>query len=196
MEKEDLMEQVIQKFTQLGIAYQTGNGTDITISQVFLDAKWGLGKKKISYEASIYADESSRTFIMWEMTKETRSGFSFGFSSESSFQSGKTLFRKVKSIQYGLDGKAYEYDLDLGAIPTAVKETAVNSGWKFKTVLKREQAIWPPDFSVAPANSQVSAPTAKENPRQTSDEGGIFCTNFGKAMRKEALFCTRCGTKQ
>jgi hypothetical protein len=53
------------------------------------------------YDAFIYAEETSRTFFMWEMTKETGFGFSFGFSSESSFQSGRTLFRKVKSIQYG-----------------------------------------------------------------------------------------------
>jgi glycine cleavage system H lipoate-binding protein len=40
----------------------------------------------------------------------------------------------VKNVQYGLDGKVYEYSLDLGAIPKTVKETAKQYGWKFKTV--------------------------------------------------------------
>ena len=196
MEKEALINWITKKFTEMGLTFQTQNGTDITILQELLDSKWGMGKKKISYEASIYAEESSRTFFMWEMTKETSSGFSFGFVSESSFQSGRTVFRKMKSIQYGLDGKAYEYDIDLGAIPRTVKETAVNSGWGFKTVLRRSQAAWPANYAVAPPLSHASGSMPAENYHLPSDEAGIFCAGCGHKMTKEALFCTRCGRRK
>ena len=146
MQKQAILYEVSSKLTQMGIASQWGNGTDISIAAEFLDAGWSTGNKKITYEAMIYADELSNTVHMWEMTRETGQGFSFGGSSGSSFQSGKTLFRKVKSIQYGVDGKAYEYTLDLGAIPKAAKETAAKYGWKFKTVLKRDKAAWPAGY--------------------------------------------------
>ena len=143
MQKQTIVYEISSKLTQMGIANQSGNGTDISIAAEFLDAGWSTGNKRITYEAMIFADESSNTVFMWEMTREVGQGFSFGGGSESSFQSGKTLFRKVKSIQYGVDGKAYEYSLDLGAIPKAAKESAKQYGWKFKTVLKREKAAWP-----------------------------------------------------
>lgn len=79
---------------------------------------------------------------MWEMSKEVSSGFSFGSNSESSFQSGSTLARKIKGTGYGLDGKAYEYNIDLGEISKIVKDTAKQSGWKFKTALKKEKAMY------------------------------------------------------
>ena len=109
----------------------------------FLDAKWSTGSKKINYEASIFADEQERIVYMFEKTTEIGQGLSFGLSGGSSFQSGSTLYRKVKSIQYGPDGKAYEYSLDLGAISKAVKEAAKRGGWKFKTVLNRKKASYP-----------------------------------------------------
>lgn len=146
MQKQAIVHEISSKLNQMGIANQSGNGTDISIAAEFLDAGWSSGNKRITYEAMIFADESANTVFMWEMTREAGQGFSFGGGSESSFQSGKTLFRKVKSIQYGVDGKAYEYSLDLGAIPKAAKESATQYGWKFKTVLKRDKAAWPAGY--------------------------------------------------
>jgi len=147
MNKQILISDALSKLTQLGINYSVGQGTDVSIRCEFLDAGWGTGNKKISYETSAYLDENSQTIFMWEMTKEVGSGFSFGGDSESSFQSGATLFRKVKSVQYGPDGKAYEYTLDLGAIPKAFKDAAKQYGWKFKTVLKRDKASYPQGYA-------------------------------------------------
>ena len=84
-----------------------GQGADLTVFNEFVDAGWSTGQKRIVYEASIYIDESCNTVFMWEKTTETGSGFSGGFSGGSFSQSGTTLFRKVKSIQYGPDGKAF-----------------------------------------------------------------------------------------
>ncbi len=146
MSKQMLITDILAKFGQLGISATQGQGTDILLSCEFLDAAWGTGKKKINYDAAAFFDEASQTVFMWELTKEVGSGISFGGNSETSMQSGMTLFRKVKSIQYGPDGKAYEYSLDLGAIPKTVKEVAKQYGWKFKTVLKREKASYPAGY--------------------------------------------------
>jgi hypothetical protein len=196
MEKAGLFEQMTQRLTHLGVAYQIDQGTDVAISQEFLNAGWGMGKKKISYEASVFGDESSRTVFMWEMTKEIGAGFSFGFSSESSYQVGKTVFRKVKGAQYGPDGKVYEYDLDLGAIPAAVKETALNNGWKFKTVLRKKHALWPGGYSVSPSFFQAEEMLPPQDDQPPSGGEAYFCSQCGHTMGKEALFCTRCGSRK
>jgi hypothetical protein len=196
MAKEALMDLIAKKFTEMGLPYQTGQGTDLSLSTELLDAQWGSGKKKISYEASIYADETSLTVFMWEMTKETGSGFSFGAASETTFQSGKTVFRKVKSIQYGPDGKAYEYTLDLGAIPKAVKETASNQGWKFKTVLNKKKALWPEGYSGTKGPSQTDEPKQMTSSPLPPVGGDIFCTQCGHGLFPEDLYCPECGAKK
>jgi hypothetical protein len=106
MEKRLLISEIIPKLDQMGIVYTMGHGTDIAIECEFLDAGWGTGNKKIQYASRVYFDESANTVTMWELTKEIGSGLSFGGDSETSFQSGATLFRKVKSMRYGPDGKA------------------------------------------------------------------------------------------
>lgn len=138
-----IVEEVVLRLNELKIPYTKNDGTDITISNELLDAKWSTGKKKITYKAYIYCDEETKTVYMWELTSELGSGISFGNSSENTFQLGSTLYRKVKSMQYGLDGKAYEYDIDIGAIAKTVKEVTKVAGWKFKTVLKKEKAMYP-----------------------------------------------------
>lgn len=158
MSKEIVISSVNSRLISLGIGFTLGNGTDISINQEFLAAGWSAGNKKITYQASAYFNENEKTVYLWELTKEVGSGFSFGSSSESSFQSGKTLFRKVKAVQYGVDGKAYELDLDLGAIPKVFKEVAAQYGWRFKQVLKKEKACYP----------MVAAFPSKEAPAQTT----------------------------
>lgn len=188
MSKQDQINQIVQKFDQIGVSCKTGNGTDISVATEFLDAGWGTGNKKINYNALIFFDESSQTIFMWELTKEVGSGFSFGGSSETSFQSGTTLFRKVKSVQYGFDGKAYEYTLNLGAIPKTVKETAKQNGWKFKIVLSKNKAMYPagyvPEY-VSPLMEQ------SQQPPQTQPE--VFCSNCGMHVGVGVAFCSKCG---
>ena len=141
--RQYILHEISGRLRALGVPHQYGQGTDIAINAQFLEAKWSTGRKQIHYEALILANESEQVVTMYEKTLEMGSGHAFGMSSDSSFQTGKTLYRKVKSVQYGPDGKAYEYDLDLGAIPQLVKEAAKRAGWKFKTVIKREKALYP-----------------------------------------------------
>lgn len=140
--KQQIITEIKERLSALGLPAHDGNDTDIIVNAEFLDAKWSTGSKKIRYEAAIFADEREQIVYMFEKTTESGQGLSFGISEGSSFQSGSTLYSKVKSIQYGPDGKAYEYVLDLGAIPKATKETALRYGWKFKTVLNRKKASY------------------------------------------------------
>ena len=140
--KQDLLQEIESQLTTLGIQPTRGGGTDLAVDAELLDAAFSTGKKKLRYEALILLDEAEKTIKMYEKTTETSSGISFGMSGETSMQSGSTLFRKVKSIQYGPEGKVFEYNFDLGAIPKAVKTAAQAAGWKFKTVIIKKNAMY------------------------------------------------------
>lgn len=189
MERQNIINQIISKFKELGLAYRTDDQADITAAAEFLDAGWSTGKKKITYEASIFVDEGLRTVFMWELTKEQGQGLSFGGGSETSFQSGTTLFRKVKSIQYGPEGKAYEYTLNLGEIPKTVKEAAKQYGYKFKTVLSKNKAQYPAGFVPIP-RPDLDSNTDK---LQAEQKQVLFCSNCGTQLSQEGKFCKKCG---
>lgn len=140
MDKNEMIASIARQYQEIGIAHKIGGSSDISVDQELLDAKHPTGKIKIHYENAVLLNEKDKTIYFWELTKEIKSGFSFGFSSESFSQSGTTLSRKVKAIQYSTDGKAYEYDFDLGKLNQIVKQTAKENGWKFKVVLSKKKA--------------------------------------------------------
>lgn len=140
--KQQILTQIETQLAKIGVTAKPDGKTDLTIDAELLDAKFSTGKKKVRYEAAILADEASQTVRMFEKTTELSAGISFGMSGESTTQSGKTLFRKVKSVQYGPEGKVYEYEFDIGAITKTVKETARQNGWKFKTVILKKKAMY------------------------------------------------------
>ena len=133
--KKELLLEIENQISALGISVTTGEKTDLTIEAELLDASFSTGKKKLKYEAMILLDEAEKAVRMYEKTTEISAGVSFGASGETSFQSGSTLMRKVKSVQYGPEGKVFEYNFDLGAIPKAVKSAAKEHDWSFKTVI-------------------------------------------------------------
>jgi len=143
MGKLEVIGRIAAGLNDLGVPFRLNEGTDITVSAQFLDAGWSTGEKRIEYQACAFLDAAGATIHFWEFTKETGSGFSFGDDSESSFQSGSTLYRKVKSVRYGPDGVAYEISLNIGAIVKTFKDAAKADGWKFKVVLSKKKAIWP-----------------------------------------------------
>lgn len=138
--KEEIVQEIFTKLEAMGIPPVRGGESDITVDCELLDAKGGMSEKKISYECAILVEESEKTVYLYEKTAEKSKGFSFGSSSESSFQSGKTLSRHVKGTFIGTNGNAISYDLDIGAISKSVKETAEKYGFKFKTVIRRKSA--------------------------------------------------------
>lgn len=186
--KQQILSEISRKLSAMGVPVENGNGTDITVSTEFLDAGWSTGSKKVNYEASVYVNEQDSTVYMFERTKEVGQGLSFGGDSGSYFQSGKTLFRKVKSVQYGSDGKAYEYSLDLGAIPKAVKETAKQYGWKFKIVLNKNKALYPEGYTPEAASTATQSQPVGQTPQAAQ-----YCSSCGIQLPVDAKFCSKCG---
>ncbi len=140
--KHDLMQEIENQLSAMGIAAAKSDKTDLSIDAELLDASFSTGKKKLRYEASILLDEHDKAVKMYEKTTEISAGVSFGMSGESTFQSGSTLFRKVKSVQYGPEGKVFEYNFDIGAITKTVKTAALAHGWSFKTVILKKNAMY------------------------------------------------------
>ncbi|HUW78818.1 MAG TPA: hypothetical protein VMV52_08750 [Candidatus Nanopelagicaceae bacterium] len=137
---DNLLTEIRTQLTELGVPLKSDPSTDISIDAELLDAEWSSGSKKVKYESAILLDEKDQTIYMYEKASEISKGFSFGSSSETSFQHGKTLARKVKATQFGPDGKVFEYSFDLGAIAKTVKKVAEDNHWKFKTVIRRKKA--------------------------------------------------------
>ncbi len=141
--KDNIILQIITSLDKSGVKAKVADNTDLAIDMEFLDAKWSTGEKKISYEASILINEADNTLYMYEKTTEVGSGFGFGVNSDSSVQSGSTLFRKVKAVTYGPEGEVINIEIDLGIIPKTIKEIAKANGMKFKTVIFKKKAQYP-----------------------------------------------------
>lgn len=164
--KNEIIQSIISKLSDIGIKVTNNEITDIQIDTEFLDAKWSTGEKKIEFHSLAYLNESDSTIYYWQMTKDISSGFSFGSDSENSFQSGNTIFRKVKSVGYGPDGKAFEYTIDLGAITKIFKEVAKENNLKFKTVLNKNKAMYDNKKvtdKTSPAFVKIKSETKKPN---------------------------------
>ena len=140
--KQELLQEITSQLASLGLPAMESDKTDLAIDAELLDAAFSNGKKKLKYEAMILLDEADKTVKMYEKTTESSAGVSFGMSGETSFQSGSTLMRRVKYVQYDATGKVMEFHFDLGAIPKAVKETAKAHGWGFKTVILKKNAMY------------------------------------------------------
>jgi hypothetical protein len=138
--KDQIVQEIYSKFESLGLSPNRADDSDIVVEKELLDAKVGSGEKKIHYENAVLVDEKDKVVYMYEKTAEQSKGFGFGSSSESTFQSGKTLSRHVKGTYAGLNGVSVSYDLDIGEISKSVKEIAEKEGFKFKTVIRRKSA--------------------------------------------------------
>ncbi len=138
--KEGIVQEIFSMLESKALSPVRGGDSDISVDCELLDAKLGSGEKKIRYEDSVLVDEGEKTVFLYEKTTEKSKGFSFGASGESSFQSGKTLMRRVKGTIVGTNGAVINYDFDLGDIPKSIKAIAEKNGFKFKTVIRRKSA--------------------------------------------------------
>ncbi len=166
MEKNNIIQSIVSKLEKIGIYPKVGEETDVEISKEFLDSKFSTGEKKISYTGLALLDDYNKTIYYYEKTKEESKGFSFGSDNETSFQSGTTLFRKIKSVGYAPDGKAYEYEIDIGQITKTFKEAAKENGWKFKIVLNPKKA----KFGVGVYKKETSNINVVNTKQQFSEE--------------------------
>ena len=138
--KTEIVQEIFEKLTALGLDPNLGGSSDITVDCQLLNAKSGTGNKSISYENAVLFDETEKTIFLYEKTTEKSKGFTFGSSSESSFQSGKTLSRHVKGVFVGTKGNYISYDFDIGEVSKSIKSIAESHGLKFKTVIRRKSA--------------------------------------------------------
>ena len=138
--KVEIVQEIFEKLESMGLVPSREGGSDITVDCYLLDAKGGSGEKKISYENAILVNENEKTVFLYEKTTEKSKGFSFGSSSESSFQSGKVLSRHVKGTFIGTNGAVITYDFDIGEISKSIKVIAEKHGLKFKIVIRRKSA--------------------------------------------------------
>jgi hypothetical protein len=100
--KEQILSQITSELAAIGLQAKPDEKTDLVVEAELLDAKFSTGKKKIMYECAILADEKERTVKMFEKTTEISSGVSFGMSGAMTTQSGKTLFRQVRTGREGV----------------------------------------------------------------------------------------------
>lgn len=107
---------------------------DLYVQHSFVNKQWLGGSKSIQYELMVGIDDKDSIIYVLEKVSEKGSGFSFGSESSSFSQQGTKVYRKVKAIQIGLDGLAYEVDLNLGAILKEIKNIAKKNKYKFKEV--------------------------------------------------------------
>ena len=138
--KNEVVQEIFDKLDSLGLSPKLGGASDITVNCQLLDSKDGSGDKSITYENAVLVDEKERAIFLYEKTAEKSKGFSFGSSSESSFQSGKTLSRHVKGVFVGANGVKIDYDFDIGEISKSIKSIAESHNLKFKTVIRRKSA--------------------------------------------------------
>ncbi len=138
--KDAIVQEIFSMLESKALSPVKGGKSDIFVDCELLDAKMGSGEKKLKYEDSVLVNEGEKTVFLYEKTTEKSKGFSFGASGESSFQSGKTLFRHVKGTMVGTNGAVINYDFDLGDIPKSIKAIAEKNGFKFKTVIRRKSA--------------------------------------------------------
>jgi uncharacterized membrane protein len=135
------VEQELSKYPELSVS--RSDKTDMEIKSVLADANWGVGKKKVEYTACLLVKETEHTAVFWEMIKETGSGMDIGGGFKTrSFKSGKSIFGKVKEVQYGPGGKVIDYTWDYGKTRLIVEQVINNNGWKFKTVLMKSKAMY------------------------------------------------------
>ncbi len=138
--KSEVVQEIFDKLDSMGLSPKLGGVSDITVNCQLLDAKGGSGSKTITYENAVLFDEKEKTIFLYEKTAEKSKGFSFGSSSESTFQSGKTLSRHVKGVFMGANGVKIDYDYDIGEISKSIKSIAEMHNLKFKTVIRRKSA--------------------------------------------------------
>jgi len=145
MIRQQIVEQIAQAYQKLGIPFTREQNADVEIHAEFLNAGWSIGRKKFVCDASVLASEEDQTVYLWQKTTESGGGLSFGSELETSVQTGATLFRKVRLVQYGPEGKTAELNVNLGEIARIAETAAKQNGWKFHTVLRQEKARYKKD---------------------------------------------------
>lgn len=114
-----------------------GKKSDLEIESLLSDADWGLGNKKLEYNAYLLLQDDEKVIVFWEMVKESGSelGFIAGCAAGKIPVGGEAL-------QYDSDEKVLSYQREYGRIRSEIREIADQCGWDFKTALFKRKAMY------------------------------------------------------
>lgn len=131
--KQQLIDDICFKLNELQIPFSIKDNTYIYVNTEFYDVGYGTQPKMVLYDLTVFLDEPNRSVFMYVKTAEkfiSAEGVVGEYTNRSS-----SLFRTVKSVCSGADGKISVITVDLGQVPNTVKDTAFRYGWKFRTAL-------------------------------------------------------------
>lgn len=111
--KPRLLTDLKNELLKLGLAVEPSDEADLEVHQTFVNKTFFGGHHHIYYDLLIAINSQSERVFVIEKVSSKKSGISASVEVSSSIQSGRNVYRKVKTTAYGLDGKAYELKLNL-----------------------------------------------------------------------------------
>ncbi len=139
--KPRLLTDIKNQLLQLGLAVEPSEEADLEIHQTFVNKTFLGGHHHIYYDLLIGINSKDEKVYVIEKVSSKKSGISASVEVSSSIQSGRNVYRKVKTKAYGLDGIAYELKLNLGDILKSIKKIAKSQGYGFKFVLRKDKLV-------------------------------------------------------
>jgi hypothetical protein len=133
--KDTIIKTIKEELGAYGLDSIDNNDADLIFEKTFVSKTWLGGSKSIDYKLYIGIHMNDQTIYFQERVCEKGKGFSFGSSLSTESQMNTTVYRTLKANMFGLDGKAYEIDVNLGDIIKSLKQIAYKNNFKFKEVL-------------------------------------------------------------
>jgi hypothetical protein len=133
--KDTIIKTIKDELRVYGLDSIDNNDADLIFEKMFVSKTWLGGSKNIEYKLYIGIHLIDQTIYFQERVCEKGKGFSFGSSLSTESQMNATVYRTLKANMLGVDGKAYDIDINLGDIIKNLKQVAYKYNFKFKEVL-------------------------------------------------------------
>ena len=185
--KQQILCDICAKLDELQIPFSIKDENSVYVNTDFYEISSEVEFKKISYEMTVFLDETARAVSMYVKTVDqclvTAGGETRAVPAPST-----TMFRKVKRYCTGKDGRGFVVTTDLGEVPNTVKNTAFKYGWKFSTALnlnRFRKTVEPSTVTLSltdevdlPAEPEPEAPPLK--PQAPPRRKGFFRRLLGR----------------
>lgn len=167
--KRQIIEDITATLIQLQIPFSIKDDSNIVVSTEFYEIGYGTMSKKVMYDLSVYIDEGQKVVFMYAKTADQC--LMSVDDLETSWPSA-SLFRTVKRLYYDEDGRPAIVDVDLGAVPNTIKDTACKYGWKFRTTIS---------MSKPEKRAPIQQNKALDIEKTALEDFGLFDINFDQA---------------
>lgn len=159
MSKQSMLDEIKTRLSLLDVQVKEGGETDFSINHQLIIEGFGGKRGEIQLSVNAFLDEQNKVLYYYEKIVDKQKGFGFSGNADSSFQSGKSIKRKVIIETIQSDGTKKTISFNTGDVSQIFKDAAKQHGWKYKTVLRRGKAIYPVGYiGLSGAKAQVSAP--------------------------------------